>query len=144
MELYSVLAPEPKGASRLQQTANVYKKISDGTINLFFTPSNQVGRVLEIFQSNKVLLDASGRHESVEEVDTASLIVRSTATTTSKWLLTNNGACTLFVVIHISRRVAQFVGCSDERLAIGRKSVRRRVINQKLVSITTYIDPVSA
>jgi len=87
-----------------------------------FNSSNQVGQVLEIFQSNKVLLDAPWRDKSIEEVDTASLIVRPTATGTSEWLLTDNSTCTLLVVINVTCGMAQLIGCSDERLAIGRKS----------------------
>ena len=77
---------------------------------------------MEIFQSNKVLLNAPWRDESIEEVDTASLIVRPTATGTSEWLLTDSGTCTLLVVIHVPCGVAQLISCSDERLTIGRKS----------------------
>lgn len=64
---------------------------------------------MELFQSDKVLLDTSSTDEAVEDADAACFIVRSTRARTSEWLLSNDSTCALLVVVHVSGSIAQLV-----------------------------------
>ena len=78
----------------------------------------EVGRVQEVIQSDKVLLDATRRHEAVEDGHTSSLVVGATSTRTAERLLTDDGTRAFFVVVHVTSSVAKLVGCLEESLAV--------------------------
>jgi hypothetical protein len=66
----------------------------------------QVGRVLEVFQPNKALLNTPDRHKPVEDTHASRLVVGAAPPCTTERLLADNGACALFVIIHITSSVA--------------------------------------
>ena len=81
-----------------------------------------VGRVVEIFQANEVLLDTPRTDEAIEDVDASSLIIGSTSTSTTERLLANNSTSALLVVVHIACGVPELVSCGDQRLAVLREA----------------------
>jgi hypothetical protein len=96
--------------------------------------SNQVAWVLEVFEANKVLLDAPRAHETIEEADATRLVVRSARTSTTKRLLTNYGTSALIVVVNVTRSMPESVRGCDQCCAVSAedctgKRVRRSGIN---------------
>ena len=67
---------------------------------------------MKFLQSNKVLLDAPSANKSIKNTNTTSFIIRSTAACTTERLLAYHGTSALVVVVYITSRVTQFVGCS--------------------------------
>lgn len=79
----------------------------------------QVGRILEILQPDKILLDAARADEAVEDADTARLVVRTTCPCSTEWLLPDYSARALLIVIHVSCCVSQPVRRGEECMAVG-------------------------
>ena len=78
----------------------------------------QVGRVDVVFNPDKVLLDAPRRDEAVEDGHAACLVVRTTRTRTAKWLLADDRASALFVVVDVAGCVSQLVRRLQKSLAL--------------------------
>ena len=91
---------------------------------------HEVGRVQVVLEPYEVLLDAARRHEAVEDRDRARLVVGATRARTSEWLLADNGARALLVVVDVAGRVAQTVGRLEQRLAF-----RGETVCEPLVSV---------
>ena len=81
-------------------------------------PLHEVGRVQVVLEPYEVLLDAARRHEAVEDRDGARLVVGAARARTSEWLLTDNGARALLVVVDVPGRVAQSVRRLHECVAV--------------------------
>lgn len=105
----------------------------------------QVRRVQIVFQTDEVLLDTPRGDEAVENRHTARFVVRTTRTSTAEWLLPDDGARALFVVVHVAGGVAQPVRCLQECLAVLREAkgiVSSRIERRR--SAVAYIEPVNA
>lgn len=79
----------------------------------------QVGGILEILQPDKVLLDTARADEAIEDTDTTRLVVRTTCPGSAEWLLPDDGAGALLVIIHVSCCVAKSICCGEECMAVG-------------------------
>jgi len=73
---------------------------------------------MEILQPNKVFLDAPSANKSIKDTNTPSFIIRPTSACTTERLLAYHGTCTFFVIVYITSRVTQFVGCSKECVTV--------------------------
>jgi hypothetical protein len=74
---------------------------------------------MEFLQPNKVLLDAPSAHKSIKDTNTPSFIIRPTAASTPKRLLSHHRTSTFVVVVYVTSRVTQFVGGRQECVTVG-------------------------
>ncbi len=88
--------------------------------------SEQIGRVLEVLKANKVFFDTPCTDETVENADTAGLVVGTAGPGTTEGLLANNGTRALFIVIDVASRIAQTIGGCDEGMTVGCEAMDRR------------------
>ncbi len=88
--------------------------------------SHQVRRILEIFQPNKVLLDAPRAYEAIENTDATRLIVRPASTSTTEWLLPDHSPSAFFVVVHVTGSVAELVIGFDQGFAVRGESRKKK------------------
>jgi len=88
-----------------------------------------VGRVKDVVNGNKVLLDVSDAHKSGKQVAGASLIVGTRLAGTSEPLLANNGTSGLVVDVEVAGGVAQLVGTgSNDRLITSKHRAGQTVV----------------
>ena len=101
----------------------------------------QVGRVDVVFNPDKVLLDAPRRDEAVEDGHAACLVVRTTRTRTAKWLLADDRARALLVVVNVTRRVTQTVRRLQESLAFGcEDSSGERICTRRIDELKRFLE----
>jgi len=67
---------------------------------------------------HKRILDTPRTNKPRKDVKTSSFIVRPTRAGTSEWLLANNSASALVVVVDIARRVAKARGRVQESVTV--------------------------
>ena len=79
---------------------------------------HEVRRIEVVLEADKVLLDATRRHEAVEDGHASGFVVGATSTRTAERLLTDDGTCAFFVVVHVTSSVAKLVGRLEESLAV--------------------------
>jgi hypothetical protein len=63
---------------------------------------HQVARIVELLERHETLLDRPGVDESIEERDTACLVVGAACSPPAKWLLSYNGTSALLVVVNVT------------------------------------------
>jgi hypothetical protein len=80
---------------------------------------HQITGIYVVLQAHKVLLDAARADEPVEDADTARFVVRAAPPSTAEGLLPDDGARAFFVVVDISRSVAERIGRLDQCSAVG-------------------------
>ena len=66
---------------------------------------------MEILQPNKVFLDAPSANKSIKNANTTGFIIRSTSACTTERLLSYYCTSTFVIIVHVTSRVTQFVGC---------------------------------
>jgi hypothetical protein len=88
-----------------------YSNFEFRTLPIIHLSSNQIRRIPKFLQPNKVLLDTARAHESVEDRNAPCFVVGSTCASATEWLLTDNRARALIIVVHIASGIAQFVRC---------------------------------
>lgn len=85
--------------------------------------SNQIGGILELFQTDEILFDAPRANKAIENTDATSLVVRTASPGATEWLLADDCSRAFFVVIDITSRVAETVGGSKQGLAFRREAM---------------------
>ena len=80
--------------------------------------SDHIARVLVTSDINKGLLDAPRRYEAIKDTDRPGFIVRAACSSTAEWLLANDSARTLVIVVNISGGIAKTIGGVHERTTI--------------------------
>ena len=86
---------------------------------LLCTTLCQIRWVLKpILEMHKRILDTPRTNKPRKDVKTSSFIVRPTRAGTSEWLLANNSASALVVVVDIARRVAKARGRVQESVTV--------------------------
>lgn len=71
--------------------------------------SNQIRGIVEVFQPDKVLLDAPRTNKAIEDTDATGLVVGATSSGATERLLADNCSRALFVVIDVTSRIAETV-----------------------------------
>ena len=84
-----------------------------------------------VLEPYEVLLDAARRHEPVEDRDRARLVVGAARARTSEWLLADNRARALLVVVDVTSRVAQTVSRLEQRLAFRGETVCEPLVSMR-------------
>jgi hypothetical protein len=100
-----------------------------------FFSLNQIRRISKLFQSNKILLDASRTHKPIENTHTARLIIRPTRSRTPKRLLPNHSTRAFLIIIDIPSSIPQPVRSRDQHPSLtskdgARQSVLGRAVDQ--------------
>lgn len=126
-------------------------------LHTFFFPSllvyispaarlSKVGRVREVLEPDKVLLDAARGHEAVEDRDAARLVVCAAAPRATERLLADDRARALLVVVHVAGGVTQAVRRVYEGLAVRRETGYGVALDERRKQriMRTYMEPVSA
>ncbi len=69
----------------------------------------EVGRVLEVLETDEVLFNTPRADEAIENADTSCLIVRATGARATERLLANNSTSAFLIIVHVSSSVAKLV-----------------------------------
>src|SRR6266571_4273997 len=89
---------------------------------------DQIRRIGEILQTDEVFLYAPRTNESVKYAHAACLVIRSAGSSTTKGLLADSSARTLFVIINVAGCITQTRRSLDEDFPVTSKDCTRQGI----------------
>jgi hypothetical protein len=86
-------------------------------------PLNQIGGILELFQTDEILFDAPRANKAIENADATSFVVCTASPCATERLLADDCSSAFFVVVDITSRIAEAIGSGNQGLAIGGKAI---------------------